>query len=319
MLVSFMNGFGDLITGAGTMQGLIFGLMVLGVFITYRILDFPDLSVDGSFPLGGAVAATLISGGVHPILATGVAVLAGFLAGGVTGFLHVKLKITNLLSGILVMIGLYSVNLRIMGKSNIPLFNTQTVFTTALPVFTVVIIFVIVGKIILDVFLKTKLGYLVKATGDNPQLVTSLGMDIGKTKILALMVSNGFVALSGALLTQQQGYADVTMGTGVVVTGLASVILGQAIFNKLKRIRVGRLAFGMKATTMVILGSVLYRWAIQLALRAGLPPTDMKLITALIVIVALGVNNTKSQWKNKLFKGRGGEQSAKSTKTKESF
>lgn len=302
----------ELVTGMSTMQGLIFGLMVLGVYITYRILDFPDLSVDGTFPLGGAVAAALITQGVNPIVATLVAVFAGFLAGGITGLLHVKLKITNLLSGILVMIGLYSINLRIMGKSNTPLFQSTTVFSTGVSVMLLAIIFVVAGKVILDLFLKTKLGYLVKATGDNPQLVTSLGMDIGKMKIFALMVSNGFVALSGALLAQQQGYADVSMGTGVVVTGLASVILGQAIFKKLG-LSLGKKKLALAASTMVIFGSIIYRWSIQIALDCNLEATDMKLVTAVIVIVALGVNNTKgnSKLKGLFSKYRGGEGNAK--------
>lgn len=308
----------DLITGISTVQGLIFGLMVLGVYITYRILDFPDLSVDGTFPLGGAVAAALISQGVNPIVATLAAVLAGFAAGGVTGLLHVKLKITNLLSGILVMIGLYSINLRVMGKSNTPLFGQTTVFSTGVSVMVLAILLVLIGKLALDLFLKTKTGYLVKATGDNPQLVTSLGMDIGKMKILALMISNGFVALSGALLAQQQGYADVNMGVGVVVTGLASVILGQAIFQKVGFKLSGK-SFALKATTMVVLGSLIYRWTIQMALDANLEPTDMKLITAVIVIVALGVNNRKDVLKDSLKKCLGGRRHAEYTRTQKNL
>lgn len=271
-------------------QGLIYGILVLGVYITYKILDFPDLSVDGSFPLGGAVAATLIISGVNPFLATLIAIVAGMLAGFVTGFLHVKLKITNLLSGILVMIGLYSINLRVMGKANIPLFNESTVFSSGLPVLLMIAVFAIAMKIIMDLFLKTKLGFLIKATGDNPQLVTSLGMDIGYTKIISLMLANGLVALSGALVAQYQGFADITMGTGRIVMGLASVIIGIAIFK--------RLSF-MAATTMVLIGSILYNFAIGFALLLGLPPTDLKLITSIIVIVALAINNKKGSFKLK--------------------
>lgn len=266
-------------------KGLIYGILVLGVYITYKILDFPDLSVDGSFPLGAAVASSLIVAGMNPILATGLALVAGMVAGSVTGFLHVKLKITNLLSGILVMIGLYSVNLRVMGKANIPLFNQTTLFSKGLPPLLVIALVALLMKVALDVFLKTKLGYLIKATGDNPKLVTSLGMDIGKTKILTLMIANGLVALSGGLVAQYQGFADVTMGAGQIVMGLASVIIGTSLFKSFSF---------MKATTMVLIGSVLYNFAIGLILSQGLEPTDLKLFTSLIVIVALALRNRGS-------------------------
>jgi putative tryptophan/tyrosine transport system permease protein len=270
-------------------QGLIYGIMVLGVFITYRILDFPDLSVDGSFPLGAAVTAYCLVNGVNPYLALLYATLAGATAGAVTGILHVKLGISNLLSGILVMTGLYSINLRIMGRPNIPLFNTETIFSSGTSSLLVVAVAALAAKFALDWYLSTKAGFMLKATGDNPQLVTTLGVDIGKTKIIGVMVSNGIVALSGSVLAQQQTYADVQMGVGIVVMGLASIIVGQSLFS--------RLSF-VKLTTAVLVGSIIYRGAIGLALRGNLEPTDLKLITAVIVIVFLGVNNKGKDAKN---------------------
>lgn len=270
-------------------QGLIYGIMVLGVYITYRILDFPDLSVDGSFPLGAAVTAYCLVNGVNPYLALLYATIAGALAGAVTGLLHVKLGISNLLSGILVMTGLYSINLRVMGKPNIPLFNVETIFSNSGSALLVVAIAAIAAKLILDWYFSTKAGFMLKATGDNPQLVTTLGVDIGKVKIMGVMISNGIVALSGAVLAQKQTYADVQMGVGIVVMGLASIIVGESLFRKI--------GFA-KTTTAVLVGSVIYRAAIGLALRGDLEPTDLKLITALIVVLFLGVNNKGSAVKN---------------------
>lgn len=264
-------------------QGLIFGIMVLGVYISYKILDFPDLSVDGSFPLGAAVAAICLVAGLDPLLASLAAFGAGLLAGTATGFLHVKLKISNLLSGILVMIGLYSVNLRVMGKSNIALFMYKTIFSSGIvPKIVIIALFALACKLLLDFFLKTKLGFVLKATGDNPQLVTSLGLDIGLLKILGLALSNGLVALAGAIMAQWQGFSDVGMGSGIIVVGLASIIMGEAIFRKFTFI---------KATSVALLGSLLYRAVIALALELNFDPQDMKLISAIIVIVALALNN----------------------------
>ncbi|MCY6355906.1 ABC transporter permease [Clostridium sp. ZS2-4] len=265
-------------------QGLIFAIVSLGVYITYKILDFPDLSVDGTFPLGAAVTALCLSKGINPFAACFYSVIAGMLGGLITGLLHVKLKITNLLSGILVMIGLYSVNLRVMGKSNISFFNFKTIFTSAKFINSVflIAIFAVGVKLLLDLFLKTKLGFMLKAVGDNEQLVTSLGVNKDNIKIIGLMTSNGIVALGGSIMAQHQGYAAVGMGTGTVVIGLAAVILGEAVLKKLSFVR---------ATTMALLGAVLYKFAIGGALRIGLPPSDLKLITAIIVIVVLGANN----------------------------
>lgn len=263
-------------------QGLIFSIAALGVYITYKILDFPDLSVDGTFPLGAAVTAACIMKGMNPFIACILALIAGSIGGLITGILHVKFKITNLMSGILVMIALYSINLRIMTKANIPLFGKETIFSNALEPLIIIAIFFVIVKIILDLFLNTKVGFLLKAVGDNEQLLTSLAVNKDKVKILGLMISNGFVALAGSIMAQQQGFADVGMGTGTVVMGLAAVIMGEAIL--------GRIKF-FKASTMVVFGSIIYKGVVALALQLGLAPTDLKLITAVIVVIALSVNN----------------------------
>ncbi|MCY6485162.1 ABC transporter permease [Clostridium aestuarii] len=265
-------------------QGFIFAIVSLGVYITYKILDFPDLSVDGTFPLGAAVTAVCLSKGVNPFQTCIYSILVGMLGGAITGLLHVKLKITNLLSGILVMIGLYSINLRIMGKSNISFFKFETIFTKVSIISPVVLVglFAIGVKVVLDLFLKTKLGFMLKAVGDNEQLVTSLGVNKDTVKIVGLMVSNGLVALGGSIMAQHQGYAAVGMGTGTVVIGLAAVILGEAILKNLKFV---------KATTMALMGAILYKIAIGGSLRIGLPPSDLKFMTAVIVIIVLGTNN----------------------------
>ncbi|MCY6369066.1 ABC transporter permease [Clostridium ganghwense] len=273
-------------------QGLIFAIVSLGVYITYKILDFPDLSVDGTFPLGAAVTALCLSKGINPLVACLFSIFAGMIGGLITGMLHVKLKITNLLSGILVMIALYSVNLRIMGKSNISFFKFNTIFTSAKFINSVILIalFAVGVKLLLDLFLKTKMGFMLKAVGDNEQLVTSLGVNKDTIKIIGLMISNGIVALGGSIMAQHQGYAAVGMGTGTVVIGLAAVILGEAVLKRLKFVR---------ATTMALLGAVLYKLAIGASLRMGLPPSDLKLITAVIVIAVLGTNNLSFSFKGR--------------------
>ncbi len=274
-------------------QGFIFAIMAIGVYVTYRILDFPDLSVDGTFALGAAVTAATLIKGVNPYVSLILAFVSGVMAGGITGILHVKLKITNLLSGILVMVGLYSINLRIMGKANVPLFSQNTIFSNDIPPVIIIALFAILAKIVLDLFLKTKLGFILRATGDNPQMVTSLGIDIGTIKILGLMLSNGLVAVSGSMMAQYQRFSDVGMGTGIIVMGLASVILGEAIFRKTS---------WLLPTTTAILGSILYKGSISLALNLGLPPTDLKLITCIIVIFALSLNGRKFNLSFKMLK-----------------
>jgi len=263
-------------------QGLLFSIMALGVYITYKILDFPDLSVDGTFPLGAAVTAMFLVKGINPILTCLISMCAGMLAGFVTGVLHVKFKITNLLSGILVMIGLYSVNLRIMGKANTPLFNAKTIFSGDIPSVFVILALALIVKIVLDLLFKTKFGFILKATGDNQKMVTSLGIDIGMIKIIGIMLSNGLVALAGSVMAQYQRFSDVGMGSGIIVMGLASIIMGETILKALP------IRFG---TACALFGSLLYKASIAIALRAGLPPTDLKLITSIIVITALAVYN----------------------------
>lgn len=264
-------------------QGLIFAIGALGVYITYTILDFPDLSVDGTFSLGAAITASLILKGTNPILALVVAFIGGAIGGLVTGILHVKLKITNLLSGILVMIGLYSINLRVMGKANLPMMNKGNIFSSDIPMVMILVLIVLVSKFLMDVLFKTKFGFILRATGDNDTLVTSLGVNKGTMKIIGLMLSNGFVALSGAIMAQYQRFSDISMGTGFIVIALASIILGQSVFNNCKFI---------KGTTIVIIGAFLYKLSVGIALNLGLPPTDLKLITSIIVVIAIVMNNS---------------------------
>lgn len=270
-------------------QGLLFGIVSIGVYITYKILDFPDLSVDGTYPMGAAICAALLVKDVNPYIAVLVATFGGAIAGLITALLNVKLKITNLMSGILVMIGLYSINLKIMGQSNIALFNTKSIFKENNAI-VVILLVVIIIKILFDIFLKTKLGSLLIAVGDNDQLVTSLGVNKNNIKILGLMISNGLVALSGALTAQYQGFSDITMGTGVVVMGLAAVIIGDSIFKKLSFV---------KATTLSLIGAIIYKLAIALAIKWRLDPNYLKLMTSIIVIVALSFNSEIFKFKSK--------------------
>ncbi|HHW11925.1 MAG TPA: ABC transporter permease [Firmicutes bacterium] len=268
-------------------QGLVFGLLALGVYLPFRVLDFPDLTVEGSFPLGAAVSAALIINGTNPFLATGIAMFAGVVAGIITGVINTKLKIAGLLAGILTMTSLYSINLRIMGRANIPLLRETTILTVikdwgfpdrylALTVFTLLVFLV---KFLLDYFLYTEIGMALRATGDSPVMIESLGGNTNHIKILGLGLANGLVALSGALTCQYQGFADVGMGIGMIVIGLASVIIGEVV------IRTSKIIY---ATFGVIVGSVIYRLAITVALQLGFAPTDLKIVTALLVILALG-------------------------------
>ncbi|WP_312180364.1 ABC transporter permease [Arthrobacter sp.] len=272
--------------------GLIYAVMALGVYLTFRILDFPDLTVDGSFTTGAAVAAVMIINGAPPLAATAAAFGAGLLAGCVTGLLHTKGKINGLLAGILTMIALYSINLRIMGKANLPLLREETLITplrengylggvVSIALFALLAIGV---KLFLDWFLHTDLGLAMQATGDNQEMIRSFGVSTDRMKILGLALSNGFVGLCGAMVAQYQGFADIGMGIGLILVGLASVILGQAIFGS-------RLI--VISTLAVILGSILYRIVIALALQVGFNPSDMKLISAVLVVVALVL----PQWK----------------------
>lgn len=276
-------------------QGLIYGILALGLLITYRILDFPDLTVDSSFPLGAAVSAVLTLNGMHPVLTLLCGMLAGAAAGLITGLIHVKCKVRDLLSGIITMTALYSVNLRIAGKANLPIFSGETLFrnafTKALPDWisdysTVLLILVItlIAKILLDLFLKTKAGYLLRAAGDNASVVTTLAKDQGTVKIMGLMIANALVALAGAVMCQQQRFFDISMGTGTMVIGLASVIIGTNLFKNMSF---------MKSTTMAIIGSILYKACVSIAISFGLEATDMKLITAVLFLLILVAGHAK--------------------------
>lgn len=274
-------------------EGLIYALMALGVYITYTILDFPDLSVDSTFPMGAAVTATLILAGLPPFLTLFIAFAAGALAGMVTGLIHVKLKVRDLLSGIIVMTALYSLNLRITGdKANLPIFSKETIFDnefvyglpSPLGEFSTVIILlliVVVVKVLLDMYMKTRSGYLLRAVGDNETLVTSLAKDKGSVKILGLALANGLAALSGAVYCQQKGFFEISVGTGTIVMGLASVIIGTRVFA-----RFGKL----KATTAVILGTIVYKGCVSMAMALGLKTLYLKLITSIFFLVILVVS-----------------------------
>ncbi|NLE27762.1 MAG: ABC transporter permease [Clostridiaceae bacterium] len=280
--------------------GIIYAIMALGVFISFRTLNMPDLTVDGSFVLGAAVSATLCSGG-HPLVGLALAFAAGCLAGSVTALLHTKLNIQPLLSGILVMLGLYSINLRVMdGRANIPLLNKATVFSllqgTPLEESATLLIPSIIllsMLILLFLFLKTQFGFVLRATGDNDQMVRALGVNTDLVILIGLALSNGLVALSGSLIAQYQSFADISMGIGMVIIGLASVIIGEVIFGTTPLLR---------RLVAVILGAMLYRLVIALALELGMAPTDLKLISALIVTLALSMPSIKAYlifWKKK--------------------
>lgn len=284
-------------------QGLVYGIMALGVYLTFRILDFPDLTVDGSFPLGAAVTARLIVGGVDPIIATLMALVFGAIAGVITGFLNTKLKITGLLSGILTMTALYSINLRVMGRANIPLLNQETILTKVevilgsagewqIGLFFLVVVFGL--KFLVDWFLHTELGLALRATGDNKQMIRSLGVNTDLMIILGLALSNALVAFSGSLVAQYQGFADAGMGIGMIIIGLASVIIGEVVFSD---------ATITWATISVIGGSILYRLAITVALRLGFAPTDLKIVTAVLVVIALAAPTLKEDFDFNLLSG----------------
>lgn len=271
-------------------QGLVYGIMVLGVYLTFRVLNFPDLTVDGSFTLGGSIAASMIVAGYSPAMATLVAVLGGLAAGAATGLLHTRLRVSGLLAGILTMTALYSINLRVMGRSNVPLLRRETLITQVEALlgapwatFLFLLVAALAVKALLDWFLLTEYGLAIQATGDNPAMIRSLGVDTDQTILAGLALSNGLVALAGALVAQYQGFADVGMGIGMIVAGLASVILGQAL------VRARGVFFG---TLAALVGSIVYRAAAGAALRVGLAPGDLKLITALLVVLALAVPRT---------------------------
>ena len=278
------------IQGAAS-QGIIWGIMTLGVYITFKVLDFPDLTVDGSFALGGAVSAILISNGMNPFITLFFSFLAGSLAGLATGILNTKLQIPGILAGILTMIALYSINIRVMGgRPNIPLLGMSTSLTIIQNILSlskvvsdllVGFVFSVFIVLIMYWFFGTEMGCAIRATGNNEKMIRALGVDTNVMKTIGLMISNALVSLSGALVTQSQGYADVGMGTGTIVIGLASVIIGEVIFGN-------RFNFLYKLSSIVI-GSIIYRIIIAIVLQLGLKATDLKLLTAIIVAIALSV------------------------------
>lgn len=278
-------------------QGFIYGILALGVYITYKILDFPDLTVDGSFPLGGAVGAALITKGMSPFLALLLAFLAGALAGMLTGLIHVKGKVRDLLAGIIMMTALWTVNLRIAGTANVPLFSQKTIFKNNLidrmfpgtfrNYATLALIFVIAveAKLLLDLYLGTKSGFLLRAAGDNDKLVTSLAKDAGNVKIIGLAIANGLVALAGCVFCQEERVFEISMGTGAMVIGLASVIIGTSLFRKLSF---------LKTTTTVFFGAVIYKLCVGIAIK-NFEPRDMKLITAVLFLVILLISTERKR------------------------
>jgi putative ABC transport system permease protein len=282
--------------------GIILSLLALGVFISFRVFSFPDITTDGSVTTGAAIAAVLLADGVSPLGATLAGAAGGALAGAATGVLHARFRIHRLLSGILVMTALYSINLRIMGKSNVPLLQADTLITRAeaigarllgqseieilgylvsardVSVLLVVLVLVALVALLVWGFLRTQLGTAMRATGNNEQMIRALGVDVGTMQIVGLALANGLVGLSGAIMAQYQGFADVQMGIGMVVWGLASVIIGEAL--------VGSTQLGL-VITGAVMGSVLFRLLVAIALRAGLDPNDLKLVTAAFVFAAL--------------------------------
>jgi len=267
--------------------GIIYAIMALGVFISFRTLNMPDLSVDGSFVLGAAVSVVMSSGG-RPFLSLGIAFLAGCGAGSITALLHTKLKIQPLLAGILTMLALYSLNLKVMGgRANIPLINKETVFSamgrTILGNYSVLVLssaILLLMLLLLFLFLNTRLGFALRATGDNDQMVRALGVNTDFVILMGLALSNGLVALSGALIAQSQSFVDIGMGIGMVIIGLASVIIGEVVFGTKSLLR---------RLIAVVLGSIFYRLIIAFALEIGMPPTDLKLVSAVIVAGAMAM------------------------------
>ena len=282
-------------------QGFLFAFLGLGVLITFRFFRFPDLTAEGSYPLGGAVAAALLVEGSDPFLASFAAAGAGALAGTVTALIHTKLRINNIIAGIIAMTALYSVNLRVMGKANVPLLNTPTVFSETVDgmnrlgfglhdnVYTTIpiaFVLLVCAGLALIWFFATDLGLAVRATGQNEAMIISLGVDTERTKIVGLALSNGFIALSGALVAQNHGFADIGMGIGILVTGAAAVLIGEAIFGD------RTVAWWVVAA---IVGVLIYRLLVALALRLGLEPVDLRLITAVLLLLALALPQLRTR------------------------
>jgi putative ABC transport system permease protein len=282
-------------------QGLCYAIMALGMYITYKILDFPDMTVDGGFPFGICLAVVMIRLGVRPILTLPICFAVGCLIGVCTGIIHVVFHVRDLLAGIIMMTGLYSVNLRIAGRANLPMYDYYTIFDNKLvngifgslpePIrkFQAVIILLVITvivKLVLDWYLSTRSGLMLQAVGDNDVLVTSMGVDRGKVRITGLAIANGLVALSGSIYAQQQRYFDVSMGTGTAVIGLASVIIGTALLKR---------ASFFKVTTSVVIGAIVYKACVAIAIKCGLQSTDLKLITAILFLVILIITRDRKK------------------------
>lgn len=269
-------------------QGLIYAIAALGIYITYKILDFPDLTADGSFALGAAITSVLLLKNINPLLCIIISAVFGFLAGAITGIIHIKFKVRDLLAGIITMMALYSINLRIVGKANVTLMNTNSIFDIfnmgCMSNIIMLLIITIIIKVIFDLYFKTKSGYLLKAVGNNPNVVISLGRNDGNIKILGLAIGNSLVAISGSLLCQQQGFFEITMGNGVMVMALASVIIGISIFKNIKYV---------SNTSSVIIGSIIYKACVSIALYIGFEASDVKLITAILFLVVLISSSNK--------------------------
>lgn len=282
-------------------QGFIYGILSLGVYITYKILDFPDLTVDGSFPFGAAITVFMMNQLGLPALATlPLSFLAGGVVGMCTGLIHVKLKVRDLLSGIIMMTGLYTVNLRVAGTGYVPMFNHETIFDNKLvnslfqgslaqyKTVLIIVLIVLGAKYLLDWYMSTRSGFLLRAVGDNDTIVTSLGVDKGLVKIVGLSIANGLVALSGCIYVQQQRYFEISIGTGAVVIGLASVIIGTSLFKKATFLRV---------TSSVVVGAVLYKACIGATMFVGVNPNDIKLITSVLFLVILIISMDRKKVK----------------------
>lgn len=277
-------------------QGLIYSIMAMGVYITYKILDFPDMTVDGSFPMGAAIAASMISRDINPLVTLPACFAAGVLVGICTGVIHVRLGVRDLLSGIIMFTGLYSINLRIAGKANLPIYNKVTIFenqlTKGLPEsvsaydkLVIILVLAVLVKYILDWYLRTRSGFLLRAVGDNETIVTAMGVDQGSIKIMGLAIANGMVAMAGCIFAQQQRYFDMTMGTGTVVIGLASVIIGTSLFKNVTFLR---------ATSAVIIGSLIYKACVAVAIRY-MDSQDLKLVTAILFLIILVVGRERKR------------------------
>ena len=279
-------------------EGFIYAIVSFGVYITYRILDFPDMTVDGSFPLGMSITAILLIHDINPIITLIVSFLFGVVAGTITGIIHVKLKVRDLLSGIIMMIALYSINLSIAGRPNLPFYDKPSLFkneftenfifyfSKGIVTLVILAIVVVLCKILLDEYLKTKSGYILRSVGDNETVVTSFAVDKGNIKILGLAIANGFVAFAGSMYAHNREYFEISAGTGTLVIAVSNVIIGMQIMK--------RMSF-MKPTTAVIIGSILYRAIISYAMGIGIEPKNLKLVTAIILLIILVSNNIEKK------------------------